>query len=270
MSDPSRVRVTGPLEAYAAGFKAELLTQLGYTKHSTSYQLQLLAHLSRWLSAEGIDTGGLTPAVMEHFLVARRAAGYHMWLSPKALAPLLQYLRTLSVAPPAALPAVSPTEAMLVRYETYLTSERGLTASTARGYAYVLRPFLSKHQSLDGTLQLEGLAARDVTSFVVGYVPGLQRGSAKLTVTALRSLLQFLYVEGIVAESLAMAVPSVAGWRLVGLPKALEPEQVEQLLASCNQGTVVGRRDFAILTMLARLGLRRGEVAGLALGDIDW
>jgi len=95
MSDPSRVRVTGPLEAYTAGFRAELLTQLGYTKHSTSYQLQLLAHLSRWLSAAGIDASGLTPAVMDQFLAARRSAGYHMWLSPKALAPLLQYLRAL-------------------------------------------------------------------------------------------------------------------------------------------------------------------------------
>jgi len=270
MSDPSRVRVTGPLEAYTAGFRAELLTQLGYTKHSTSYQLQLLAHLSRWLSAAGIDASGLTPAVMDQFLAARRSAGYHMWLSPKALAPLLQYLRALSVAPPAALPAVSPTEAMLVRYETYLTSERGLTVSTARGYAHVLRPFLHQHQSSDGALHLETLTARNVTSFVVAHVPGRRRGSAKLTVTALRSLLQFFYVEGVIVEPLAAAVPSVASWRLAGLPTALEPDQVDRLLASCNQGTIVGRRDFATLTMLARLGLRAGEVAGLELGDIDW
>ena len=269
MSDPSRVRVTGPLEAYAAGFRAEL-TQLGYTEHSTSYQLQLLAHLSRWLGAEGLDASGLMPAVMEQFLAARRAASYHMWLSPKALAPLLQYLRSLRVAPPAPVAVLSPIEDMLMRYRTYLTSERGLTASTARGYADMVGPFLRARERPDGAVELQTLAARDVTAFVLADVVRRGRGSAKLAVTALRSILGFLHVEGISANALASAVPSVAGWRLAGLPKALDPEQASQLLASCDRATTIGRRDFAVLTMLVRLGLRAGEVAALRLDEIDW
>lgn len=269
MGDPSRVRVTGPLQPYAAGFGEEL-ARLGYTKHSASHQLLLLAHLSRWLSSEGLHVSELTPAITERFLEARRAAGYRMWLSPKALAPMLSYLRALGVVPPAPVPVLGPAEALLARYQAHLISHRGVTAESARGYGYALRPFLRRHQSAHGALDLAGLTPGDVTSFVVSHVPGLRRGSAKLTVSALRSLLQFLHVEGIIPESLTMAVPSVASWRLAGLPKALEPEQVNRLLASCNRDTLVGRRDFAILTMLARLGLRAGEIARLKLDDIDW
>jgi len=105
---------------------------------------------------------------------------------------------------------------------------------------------------------------------VLAVCPGRSRGSAKLLVTALRSLLGFLHVEGMLAESLVGAVPSVAGWRLAGLPRGLEPAQARRLLASCDRRTTAGRRDFAILTLLLRLGLRRGEVARLELGDIDW
>ena len=87
---------------------------------------------------------------------------------------------------------------------------------------------------------------------------------------ALRALLRFLHLEGVLERSLASAVPSVAGWRLSGLPKRLEPGQVDALLDSCDRSTVIGRRDLAILTVLARLGLRAGEVARLSLEDIDW
>jgi len=118
MSDPSRVRVTGPREPHTAGFASEL-ARLGYTKNSASYQLHLFAHLSRWLSAEGLDPAELTPALhlQEQFLAARRAAGYHMWLSPKALAPMLVYLRSLGAVPPAPEPALGPSETLLARYQ---------------------------------------------------------------------------------------------------------------------------------------------------------
>ncbi len=205
----------------------------------------------------------LTRAVTDAFLAARRAAGYTLWLSPKALAPLLQYLRGLGAVPPA--PAVpTPTEDMLARYREYLTSERGLTASTAMGYIHLVRPFLRKREGPEGTLELEG-AGR--TRHHRLRADGCRR---TLAVTSLRSLLGFLHVDGVIAQSLSSAVPSVAGSRLAGLPKALGSGQVKQLLASCDRSTVVGRRDFAVLTMLVRLGLRVGEIAALELDDIDW
>lgn len=107
-------------------------------------------------------------------------------------------------------------------------------------------------------------------AFVVARCPSQSQGSAKLTVRALRSLLGFLYLEGTIARPLADAVPSVASWRLSGLPKGLSSTEVAELLASCDRASVAGRRDLAMLMLLARLGLRAGEVAGLELDDIDW
>jgi integrase/recombinase XerD len=180
---------------------------------------------------------------------------------------LLGYLRRLGVVPVPAPAPVTPAEALLERYRRYLVTERGLAATTARGYSDMARPFLAGRGEAGG---LGHLTAADVTAFVLGTCPGMRKGSAKLTVTALRSLLGFLHVEGLIGEPLGQHVPSVASWRLAGLPRALEPGQVQALLVSCDQHTAAGRRDFAMLTLLARLGLRAGEVAALMLEDIDW
>jgi integrase/recombinase XerD len=268
MGDPSRARVTGPLEQYAPGFVAEL-ARLGYTPGSASCQMFVVAHLSRWLASEGLDAGGLTPQVAGRFLAARRAAGYVMYLSPKALAPLLGYLRGLGVAPPAPPVPASPAGLLLARYQRYLVTERGLGAATARDYASKVRPFVAGREKAGG-LDLDTLTAAEVTGFVLAACPGKPKGTAKLTVTALRSLLGFLHVEGLIGEPLGEAVPAVASWRLAGLPAALGPAQVAALLASCDRCTPVGRRDVAMLTLLARLGMRAGEVAALTLDDIDW
>lgn len=105
---------------------------------------------------------------------------------------------------------------------------------------------------------------------MVAWCPCLNSGVAKLTVTGLRSFLGFVHLDGVTERSLVPAVPKVSRRRLAGLPKGLEPDQVRQLLAACDADTAVGCRDLAILTLLVRLGLRRGEVAGLGLDDIDW
>jgi len=185
---------------------------------------------------------------------------------------LLCCLRDAGAVPAAVEPAPEgPVEGLLCRYRRYLVVERGVGASTVRGYAGAVRPFLDGRVRSDGVgLDLEHLRAGDVTAFVVARCPSQPQGSAKLTVRALRSLLGFLYVEGMIARPLADAVPSVAGWRLSGLPKGLSPAEVAGLLESCDRASVVGRRDLAMLMLLARLGLRAGEVARLELDDIDW
>jgi integrase/recombinase XerD len=266
--DPSRARVTGPLRQYAPGFVAEL-ARLGYTGNSASGQMFVMGHLSRWLAGEGLDAAGLTPQVAERFLAARRAAGYTLYLSAKALVPLLGYLRRLGAVPLPQLAPATPAGALLECYQRYLVTERGLAVRTARGYADMVRPFLAGCERAGG-LGLEDLTAAEVTAFVLAACPGRAKGSAKLTVTALRSLLGFLHVEGLIGEPLGQHVPSVASWRLAGLPRALEPGQVAALLASCDRGTATGRRDLAMLTLLSRLGLRAGEVAALTLEDINW
>jgi site-specific recombinase XerD len=165
---------------------------------------------------------------------------------------------------------LTPVEELLARYHRYLIVERGLGGPTAHGYLDAVRPFLAGRTGQEGGLELAGLTAADVTAFVLAACPGRAIGPAKLTVTALRSLLGFLHVDGVLPVPLGEAVPSVAGWRLCGLPRALEAEQVDRLLEVCDRHHAAGRRDLAILLLLVRLGLRAGEVAALNLDDIDW
>jgi site-specific recombinase XerD len=160
---------------------------------------------------------------------------------------------------------------MLDRFWRYLTVERALAAVTARAYLDMARPFVQGRLSADcRALNLERLTAADIISFVVTRCPRQSRGAAKLTVTALRSFLRFLHLDGLIEGSLLSAVPSVAGRRLVGLPKGVAPDQIRRLFASCDDTTRRGCRDIAILSMLVRLGMRSGEVAKLRLDDIDW
>lgn len=262
------VRVSGPLESYAAGFAADLF-RVGYTRWSASKQLNLMARFSEWLADEDLQPAELMPGTVKRFLGARRTAGYTAYYSPKGLVLLLRYLGASSaLVVPTELKSTA-VEAVLERYRTYLTAERGLANDTIRYYVNLVRPFLQGREKESG-LDLLGLAPRDVTDFILGECRNRRGKAAKLVVTALRSLLKFLHLEGKLARPLAAAVPSVAGWRMSGLPRFLEPAQVGKLLASCDRREKIGRRDFAILLLLARLGMRAGEVVGLQLEDIDW
>jgi site-specific recombinase XerD len=271
MIHPTRISVSGPLEVFAPGFASELLRQ-GYTLNSARLQMHLMVHLSRWLAREGLDAGTLSTTEAERFLSVRRAAGFTNHRTSKAMRPLLAYLRALGAAPsPAISTPDGPVQVALERYRSYLTVDRGLAATTARGYAHAVRPFLCDTLLSDGAnLDFRHLTTADITAFVVARCAHQSGGAAKLTVTALRSLLGFLHVEGVIERPLVAAVPSIAGRCLVGLPKGLEPAQVRRLLDSCDRRTRIGRRDFAILTLLVRLGLRIGEAAALSLDDIEW
>jgi site-specific recombinase XerD len=267
--DPLRVRVSGPLAPYAAGYAAEL-ARVGYTASGAAVSIRLVAHLSVWLEREGLELGALSAAEVDRFLAARRAAGHTRYASARAIRPPLEYLRGLGIVPPAPEPVSDmPIDRLLARYRRHLVVDRSLGSATAAGYLAAVRPFLASRVTSDG-LALEGLTVADVTAFVVARCPSQPRGSAKLTVTTLRSLLGFLHLEGIVARPLAASVPRIAAWRLAPLPHGLTRAEVERLLAACDRSRATGCRDFAVLTLLVRLGMRAGEVAGLTLDAIDW
>ncbi|MDN5934231.1 MAG: site-specific integrase, partial [Pseudonocardia sp.] len=178
------------------------------------------------------------------------------------------------VDPEQAAAEVSAVEQLLHHYGCYLVRERGLAPGTVRGYMGDARLFLSGLPRPEDP-DLEQLSAAEVTGFVLGLARARQGGrrSGKRLVSAstrLRSLLRFLFLEGRTPLPLADAVPSAARWRQAGLPRALDPRSVTALLAGCDRDRAVGRRDFAILTLLVRLGLRSGEVAHLLLDDVDW
>lgn len=269
MSNPARVEVSGPLSAFAPGFLAELFRQ-GYRSETATKQLQLMAHLSRWLAARELDGSDLGAAHVGQFLVERREH-YRRFVSAKGIQPLLSHLRGLGVAPRVGRTAPRiPSELLIDRYSVYLLQRRGLSRSTVRNYANVARAFFAERERSQGELALNALEAAAVSAFVSREAKRLSVGSAKCTVTRLRSLLRFLHVEGEISHDLTGAVPRIARWRLASLVRALDGDSVARLLRSCDQRDSVGRRDLAILTLLSRLGLRAGEVTALRLEDIAW
>jgi integrase/recombinase XerD len=181
----------------------------------------------------------------------------------------VNHLVNLGVMPTPERPAKeSAVDRLLEAYGRYLVAERGVTTATVAGYRSAVRPFLEQRVRGD-QLELSGLVAADVTRFVLAACRRMGVGSAKHLVTALRSLLRYLHLKGD-APDLVAAVPGVAGWRGGSLPRGLEPGQLTRLLTGCDRSRAVGRRDYAMLTLLARLGLRAAEVARLELGDLDW
>lgn len=184
--------------------------------------------------------------------------------------PMLASLREqgIVVAPGPTTPP-GPIERALARYRQYLIQERGLRHTTARGYVDAFRPCVRGRITPGGrVLDWQSLNAADVTAFVVGRTPSQPRGTAKLTVTALRSFLTFLHVDGLVTQSLTTVVSS--GCRLAARRATEGPAARPGPGAPGDRRTRTGRRDFAVLTILIRLGLRAGEVAALRLSDIDW
>jgi len=175
------------------------------------------------------------------------------------------------VSLPEAVVRRSAVDALLDEYEQFLVKERGLQASTAGGYyrSYAEK-FLSHRFGSKKPAELSCLNANDITTFILHESRTSSVGTTKLVVSVVRSLLRFLHVRGDLQSDLVGAVPAVAGWRQAGVPKFISPRELQQLLNSCDRRTHVGRRSFAILVLLARLGLRSGEVAALELDDIDW
>jgi integrase/recombinase XerD len=266
---PSAVRVSGPFASHAVEFRREL-ARLGYRPNAACDQLRLMAHASRWLASRGLGAEEFTTARVEEFLEHRRTEGYTLWLSTKATVPMLGYLRGLDVIPtPAPAAATGETEVLQEQYRAFLVQERGLATGTIAGYLHVARLFCAA-RAVDGELHFDQLSAAEVTAFVLAECASRSVGSAKYVVCGLRSLLRYLYVAGLTETALDAAVPTVAGWRLAGLPVTVGRGEVARLLASCDRRTIFGRRDYAVLVLLSRLGLRAGEVAALELADLDW
>ena len=263
----SDVRVSGPLAPFAAGFRSRL-ADAGYTRLSTVTQMRLMAHLSRWLDANQLSPGELTDERIGEYLHARRAAGYTGLISPRGTAPLVDFLREVRVFP-AAQPVApgSAIDLVLASFRHYLLTERGLASSTAEAYVDRAGRFLAGCAP-DG--DLSRVTAGDVTRAVVGESAALSVGSAQYFVAALRSFLRFCQVEGLTAANLSASALAVTGRRGSSLPNGISPSDAQALLRSFDRRRAVGRRDYAIVMTLLRLGLRAGEVAALTLDDIDW
>jgi site-specific recombinase XerD len=259
--------VQGSLSAYAEGFRQHLLDR-GYTEGSAARLIHLMAHVSRWLDVAGLSPNELTSHRVAVFVASRRAEGYVGWRSGRAVAPMLGYLRDLGIVPDVESEARWFDE-LVRRYESYLVHERGASAATRRAYLGVAVRFLGA-VPLASEEELSSLTALAVSSFVTGECSRRSPGSASSTTTGMRAFLRFLFLDGTTPVLLSPAVPSPAVWGLAGLPGSVPSSQAAGLLAACDRQGVAGRRDFAMLKLLIRLGLRAGEVADLQFEDIDW
>ena len=270
MSRSSMARVEGPLEPYARELGRKLAEQ-GYSRESAARHLRLMGQLSSWLSARGLDAGALTWSRAEEFVSERRAAGCGARVSLSAMGPLLDHLRGAGAVSLPPVPAAAPADQLLAAYGGYLAGERALAERSIGDYARVARQFLAWWSRRGGgELALAQLTAGDVTAFVLEEHGRGSAASARRVVTGLRSLLRYLHVEGHIAGRLTPAVLAVPGWRGSTPQRGLAAGEVARLLASFDRRTALGRRDYAMVMVMARLGLRAGEVAAIELDDIDW
>ena len=247
------------------------VTLLGYARKTVRQQVLLLGNLERWLEQKRLALFDLDRHIVNNFLEQRRRQGRLRKGQPRTVALFLEHLREKG-AVPAPRPTVddSPLAMLQKRFESFLKKERGLAPVTAARYGSYLRRFIVERFG-EARICVRELVPNDISDFVLRHARSGSPGVAKLMVTALRSIFRFFFQHGETASDLTGAVPTVPAWRLAELPKYLPPEEVERLVhARDRRHPAVACRDHAILLLLARLGLRAGEVIALELDDIDW
>jgi site-specific recombinase XerD len=266
MAGSTGVVVVGPLGRFADAYRAEL-TACGYASRTVVNEVRQVARLSCWLEASGLHASDLSQARVEQFLTARGAAGQSA--SRSGLLCLLEVLWSVGAieSEPLVVGARSPAGELLLAFHGYLLHERGLVPSTAAAYVVYARRFLDGLSRED---PLVGVTAREVTEAVLRETTIVSPRAAQYFVTALRSFLRYCFVEGLVERDLSPATLAVSGGQRSSLPKRISRSDARALLDSCDRRRAVGRRDYAAIITLLRLGLRASELAGLTLDDIDW
>ncbi len=258
----------GALAPHIDGFAA-LLTQEGYAQVSVRGKLQLLDKLSRWLKRRKLQGADLGEHRLNLFLTCRRRSGPRRG-DAATCRQLLGFLRGLGCIPIAPEQIDTTSLARIEQdFARFLSAERGLKSVTISDYMRTVRRFLLQRFGQE-ECRVDELCLQDINRFILDRARHVRRSYAKSMVTALRSFMRFLQQRGTITADIAAAIPTVANWRLSHLPKALATAQVERLLTCCDRNTLTGQRDYAILLLLARLGLRAGEVVAMTLDDLDW
>lgn len=260
----------GPLAAHLSSF-ANAISAQGYNIWSLKRKVRIAACFSRWLKQRGVDVRDIG---FDHAIRYLRYRALHF--KPRnddraALRQIIDFLRGEGVVPPEQMAPIriSPAERCVQEYEEYLRNIQALARATIIHYVPFVREFL-KHRFGAGKVMLSKLRAADVVHFVQVQAPRLHLKQAKVMTTALRSFLRYVRYRGDITLDLAAAVPVVANWSMPSIPRGISADQTRKLLNSIDRRTAVGRRDYAILLVLARLGLRSSEVVFLELDDIDW
>lgn len=259
---------SGPLAPHLDSFAA-WLAQQRYCRVTGWNKLRLVADLSNWMVQRKLQLEDLSEQQIAKFFGRRWQRFVYHSGDKCTLAHLLRHLRQLDVIPPLTPASLTPIDLIERDYGRHLRQERGFMSASVGQYLTVARRFLW-HRFRDEKICLKGLCTKDVSDFVLKDSAIRGRRSAQLMTSVLRSFLNYLFQQGRTTTNLATAIPATAGGRLSELPRYLEAAEVEKLLRSCDRRQKVGRRDYAVLVLLARLGLRASEVANFELDDIDW
>ena len=260
----------GPLATHISAF-AEFISAQGYAKSSIHRQVLLIACFSRWLKQKHVELHRITPDHLKRYLRYRARNVQLHFGDAAALKHIIDFLHDEDLIPveKESVPESTPVNRCTQAYAQHLREAQALAEATILNYVPFIHSFL-KGRFGDGPIALSYLCANDVVQFVQHQAPRLHRKRAKLMTSALRSFLKYARYCGDVVLDLAAAVPIVANWSMPSIPRAISADQVSQLLVSIDQSTAIGRRDYAILLLFARLGLRLSEVAFLELDDINW
>ena len=267
---PKRLRRLreGPLGIHMDLFSARLLRE-GHSQQSAWRNIKVVGDFSRWLARKGIAAKGIDEDTVDLYMRFRvRYRHSYMWDRP-ALNRLLAVLRDAEVIAPKRRVYPSPREQIVEDFRHYLSQCGGYGARTIISHLPTLRRFLLECCP-EGTSSFPKIVAADISGFVVRHAPDQSTRSTQRACWTLRAFLRYLRYKGLTSTDLSAAVPSVRTWRFSSLPQYLSPAQVQKVLNAVDRTAPLGRRDYAILLLLARLGLRASEVATLCLEDIDW
>ena len=258
-----------PLAAHLDSFAASLVED-SYAVSTVRSKLLWIAQLGWWLQENKLIVAQLNECIVNTFLKEMQRQGRLRRGQAWTILRFAERLQSQGIIPsPEPTCDTSPLAELERQYERYLRTERGLTTATVVNYQPVAHSFLV-HQFGDGPLRLEELTGADISTYVLAHAHSQSVKRAQLMVTALRSFFRFLFCDAKIQIDLTACVPTVADWRLSSIPKYLAEEEVQRLLDACDRSTLTGRRDYAVLLLLARLGLRAGEVVALTIDDIDW
>ncbi|MDP7340000.1 MAG: tyrosine-type recombinase/integrase [Vicinamibacterales bacterium] len=265
MSEQSSKRIStveAGLDDHLTAFIATL-TKSGYAEKTRRDKKRLIDPFLRWVREADIDVQDVNESCVDAFLACPTRRRYN---HRTALRQFVEHLRIVEVVPHRHL-VPTPAEVLFQRYVSYLRDRQGLSPHSVAAYSPFIRAFVAARRLPEDAAVIDASAIR---SHLVDHSQNRSGSFVKLLAAALRSFLRFCFVDGVTVTDLSIAVTPVHRWRLAAVPPFLAPEEVEQVIAAADRSTERGCRSFAILLLLARLGLRASEVIALELDDIRW
>jgi site-specific recombinase XerD len=264
---------SGPMAPYLDALASELQSQ-DYSRKSIRRQLRNADSFGWWLSEQNLTVAEINGEVVGRYVDGMHrsartghAKGYRPH-NARGLPGLLDLLRRAGMLPPV-MPVVKADDSRLQGFEQYLERVRGIAPATRTGYLHEARGFL-KHVFAEADPDWSQIHPEHVASYITTRAAQLSITCRRDPVTPLRAFLRYMTGEGLVPASLVYAIPRIRQWKHAALPASLSPEDLTKVLAVAYERSVKGLRNRAILLLLARLGLRAGEVLRLCLDDIDW